>query len=497
MHGPVEPGEPAQQAGHVGAAQRVADDRDEPAGQQARSSACATAAAALRCPPPVSPMRKSNGRGGCSGLAIAHLRLFCCVSRRPSVRRRERAVDGFPPGEQAMPVVVADDPRRRPSPSAPAGPGRGRAGRGSRRPPPARPGPARKPFSPACTSSASAPASTATTGRPLAIAAMVASDCSSACDAIANTSASRYRPGRSSSGDEAEEAHPVRHAVMAGERAQPALVGARPREDEHRAPCRCSAPRSRLRQPGELNAAMSTSARFSGLSLPTDRMTGRPAGSAYRRPQRLVRRPRGEPVQVDAVRHGLRRRPQPVVAQQPQRGRGRRGDEVAAVREPGDEAVERRVPRPRRGRALARARGRAAGPRRRGPDVERQVVVGVDHRDAAPPRRPPGGEPERQRRVEVHHVGREGGDQLARPPPAAAARAAGPRTRATAASRGSPRPPGRRRRARRPCRWCRAALVLGAMTATACPRSAQSRARAPWSPSARRPPSARTGPSRS
>src|SRR5258708_39064665 len=74
---------------------------------QACSSACATAVAALRCPPPVSPMRKSNGTGGCSGGAIAHLHVFCCPVAP------ERPVDGFPPGEQVMPVVIADDARGR------------------------------------------------------------------------------------------------------------------------------------------------------------------------------------------------------------------------------------------------------------------------------------------------------------------------------------------------------------------------------------------------
>src|SRR5580698_1524174 len=76
------------------------------------SSACATAVAALRCPPPVSPMRKSNGRGGCLLLAIAHLRLGCCAVV-PRVRAaREFPVDGFPPGEQPTPVMAGDDPRR-------------------------------------------------------------------------------------------------------------------------------------------------------------------------------------------------------------------------------------------------------------------------------------------------------------------------------------------------------------------------------------------------
>src|SRR5580692_7440777 len=129
----------------------------------ARSSACATAVAALLWPPPVSPMRKSNGTGCCSGVAIAHLHVFCCPGPR------ERAVNGFPAAEQAIAVVIADDARGRP------------------RHPRPQPG--------------------------------VAAEQAEAVGV-------RH---------EAEEAHPVRHAVMAGERAQPGVVRPGPGEDEHRA----------------------------------------------------------------------------------------------------------------------------------------------------------------------------------------------------------------------------------------------------------------------
>ena len=113
---------------------------------------------------------------------------------------------------------------------------------------------------------------TATTGSPLAIASMVTMDCSSASDAIANTSASRYRPGRS-------------------------VPGMKPRKRTRSAtPRRAASSRSLLSSGPEpasastvsatscvATASISTSARFSGLSLPTDRISGRPAGSAYRR----------------------------------------------------------------------------------------------------------------------------------------------------------------------------------------------------------------------
>ena len=295
-----------------------------------RSSACATAAAALRCPPPVSPMRKSNGRGGCSGLAIAHLCLF--FSSDVDAARRKGAVDGFPPGEQAMPVMVGDDPRTSTSTSA-------RAARGSRQ---------SRSRLPAHVGRPAGPGQEAVLARvhELAERARVDRD---------HRQPARHRlhrrqglqlglgrdrehvgqpvqAGQVGAGDEAEEADPLGDAAPAGERR-----AACPRPG----PCPPGrAPVSGRRPCGGRRASISTSARFSGLSLPTDRISGRPAGSAYRRRSASSARPGREALQVDAVRHGLRRRPQPVVAQQPQRGRGRRGDPVAAVGEPGQVAVE-------------------------------------------------------------------------------------------------------------------------------------------------------------
>ncbi len=111
MHGPVEPGEPAQQAGHVGAAQRVADDRDEPAGQRALQCLRDGRRGAAVSSAGVSDEEEQwQGRlfRAWPSLTFARV-LFCCPT--PAVPARECAVDGFPPGEQAMPVVAGDDPR--------------------------------------------------------------------------------------------------------------------------------------------------------------------------------------------------------------------------------------------------------------------------------------------------------------------------------------------------------------------------------------------------